>query len=76
LPMRTFAWKTEYGNCTVSGNNSLPDLNMQFSTMYRKQASIQSKFRNSEQTDYLPIDAAPWMVAIYVQGKSGEFCTG
>ncbi|KRZ88622.1 hypothetical protein T08_11253 [Trichinella sp. T8] len=34
------------------------------------------KFRNSEQTDYVPIDAAPWMVAIYVQGNSGEFCTG
>ncbi|KRX18708.1 hypothetical protein T07_6769 [Trichinella nelsoni] len=34
------------------------------------------KYRKYGENDYVPIDAAPWMVAIYVQGKSGEFCTG
>ncbi|KRZ88590.1 hypothetical protein T08_12596 [Trichinella sp. T8] len=34
------------------------------------------KYRKYGENDYVPIDAAPWMVAIYVQGNSGEFCTG
>ncbi|KRZ69668.1 hypothetical protein T10_12904 [Trichinella papuae] len=34
------------------------------------------KYRQYGENDHVTIDAAPWMVAIYVQGKSGEFCTG
>ncbi|KRY82485.1 hypothetical protein T4D_6354 [Trichinella pseudospiralis] len=34
------------------------------------------KYRKYGENAHVPIDAAPWMVAIYVQGKNGEFCTG
>ncbi|KRY64166.1 hypothetical protein T4B_6354, partial [Trichinella pseudospiralis] len=34
------------------------------------------KYRKYGENAHVPIDAAPWMVAIYVQGKSGKFCTG
>ncbi|KRX34019.1 hypothetical protein T09_8646, partial [Trichinella sp. T9] len=39
---------TEYGNCTVSGNNCLLALNMQFFTTCKKQVSIQSIIKTVE----------------------------